>query len=335
MSIKSCRTKEKFRYEINGNISYYNCKNNTNFELLSKAEVNNPRKYFDNKVMNLYICKDTGKKFLEKPSNYNKEKFRTTKAADKRVKFIQRNILRDMKKMDLPRYINSLSFEKEGRSFFTNGKIHKRSDKFIIMDIEKFFDNCTYEYVFKMCHTRGKYGLDVSQDVAYFISNFVTGYSYSKKERVLIQGFPTSPIIAFYAYIQMFEEIFEYSKKNNVTFTCYVDDLAFSYDSDNSLNEDLFEQEIINIVKRYKHNINTGKTKKGSVATITGVYVKKNTAIASQRIHKKFNSSYKKCISNPIRSKEELYKLWNDFNKFRGLYYTILYIEPKNFLLVG
>lgn len=62
----------------------------------------------------------------------------------------------------------------------------------------------------------------MSPDVAYLLTNLVT---YSGK---VPTGSPISMAIAFWAHKDMFDELNQLAVSNNLTFTVYVDDVAFS-----------------------------------------------------------------------------------------------------------
>lgn len=86
------------------------------------------------------------------------------------------------------------------------------------VDIKKFYDNCTLDSVYQFFAKM----LKTSSDVAEVLTNIVT-YDSS-----IPTGCPTSQIIAFYAYYDMFEEIHAVAQHFGCTFTLYVDDMTFS-----------------------------------------------------------------------------------------------------------
>lgn len=87
-------------------------------------------------------------------------------------------------------------------------------------------------------------------------------------------GCPTSQIIAYYAYEDMFEEVNCITKQNNCVFTLYVDDMTFS----SFLPFDLYKicDTVNSVLRKYGHRLKVSKTKYCSqkdFKLITGVAV--------------------------------------------------------------
>lgn len=60
------------------------------------------------------------------------------------------------------------------------------------------------------------------RDVAALITRISTYQGH------LPTGSPASPVLAFYANTNLFSDIDDVTRANNVKWTCYVDDLSFS-----------------------------------------------------------------------------------------------------------
>lgn len=85
------------------------------------------------------------------------------------------------------------------------------------MDIKRFYDNCKRERVFLFF----KDTLKMSGDIVGVCTNIVT---YNKG---IPTGCPTSQMLAYYAYEQMFLEISKAGEKQGCIFTLYVEEMTF------------------------------------------------------------------------------------------------------------
>ena len=109
-------------------------------------------------------------------------------------KQVQRRILRLIQFVERPEWVIAGTKEK---SYIDNGKFHLKSNYALMVDIKKFYDNCQREYVYRFFRNR----LLNSPDVAEILTNIVT------YEGGIPTGCPTSQLLAYYAYEDMFTKI--------------------------------------------------------------------------------------------------------------------------------
>ncbi len=85
-------------------------------------------------------------------------------------------------------------------------------------------------------------------------------------------GSPLSPLLSLHAAKPMFDNLESLAKKNNLIFTCYIDDLTFSGSTiPRSLNK-----QILHIIKQYGYNLSNKKTRlfhENEVKHVTGVVI--------------------------------------------------------------
>ena len=163
---------------------------------------------------------------------------RNITAPDKRIKEIQTRILKLLQNVERPTWL--ISGEK-GKCYIDNGKSHLNSDYFLTMDIKKFYDNCSREYVFLFFKNR----LMMAGDLAGLCTDIVT------YDGGIPTGCPTSQIIAYYAYENMFNEIYKVACKYGCKYTVYVDDMTFSSKEPFDLNR--MRNEVDCILRKYGH----------------------------------------------------------------------------------
>lgn len=86
------------------------------------------------------------------------------------------------------------------------------------MDISKFYDSASYGKIYKMFKEK----FLVENDIAWILTNLVT------YKGGLPTGSPTSQLIAYWAYRDMFHEIYDVVVKRGCRFSLSVDDMTFT-----------------------------------------------------------------------------------------------------------
>lgn len=167
-------------------------------------------------------------------------------APDKTLKAIQRRILYLLHRVIRPEWL--ISGEKQ-KCYIDNGKAHVDGKYVLTIDIKKFYDNCTREPVYQFFVQK----LKTSPDVAEILTNIIT-YNGG-----IPTGCPTSQIMAFYAYSDMFSEISDLAKQYGCKFTLYVDDMTFS--SKKPFSPDQLRQLIDRVLRKYGHKPKYPKVK--------------------------------------------------------------------------
>lgn len=249
----------------------------------------------------------------------------------------------------MPEYL----FSKKNSDYKRNALYHMGNTKFILLDINSFFPHCKYRYVkdffakesglfmVKNKYDEEKRLISCESDVATAMAKMVTvPLSSDTSERIIPQGYPTSPIVSFLSYKEMFDRINNIAKKYNCKFSTYVDDLSFSYNDCNINPRDLID-EVSNVLEEYCHSISEKKIKiidiekkldpneEMVLPLITGLTVKRYKVRASKKMHSKMNRLYNTFISygEPDNANDYI-KKWECFVSLVGLFNTIEYIEP-------
>lgn len=189
-------------------------------------------------------------------------------APDKTLKAIQRRILYLLHRVIRPEWL--ISGEKQ-RCYIDNGKAHMDGKYVLTIDIKKFYDNCTREPVYQFFVQK----LKTSPDVAEILTNIIT------YKGGIPTGCPTSQIMAFYAYSDMFSEISDLAKQCGCKFTLYVDDMTFSSKEPFSPNQ--LRQLIDRVLRKYGHKPKYPKVKyygPSDYKPITGTVVTPEQSLA-------------------------------------------------------
>lgn len=222
--------------------------------IVSTKELRNVPYYFDKEDKVFYESKTTHQRFNTKPMNYSPKKYRMFNDPSKRRKIVLRKLNLFLKDIKTPDYLYSVS----ERDYVKNAKKHLGNSNYILMDISSFFPNCNYKRIKNWF--MAKSGLGCVEDVASSLVYLVTVPSKSKYREVP-QGYPTSTLICYFSYKEMFDEIYQLASKYKITFTTYVDDLTFSYTDHNKFDESKFCDDVRTIVLKYGHCINEKKLK--------------------------------------------------------------------------
>ncbi|MCE5248928.1 reverse transcriptase family protein [bacterium] len=162
-----------------------------------------------------------------------------------KIKKIQKRLQILISRIELPYYLFS---GKKGFCYVDNAKFHINANNLINIDIKSFYPNCKREYIFKLF----RYKYLMCEDVAWFLTDLVVYNDY------LPTGSPTSQIVAFWAYKDMFDKMNKYAHTNGLIFSVFVDDITFS--SDKSISKTLSYQ-IGKELKRNGHSMKEEKTK--------------------------------------------------------------------------
>lgn len=182
---------------------------------------------------------------FEIDKKHSDEKRRIT-APDKTLKAIQRRILYLLHRVIRPEWL--ISAEKQ-KCYIDNGKAHQDGKYVLTIDIKKFYDNCMREPVYQFFVQK----LKTSPDVAKKLTDIIT-YNGG-----IPTGCPTSQIMAFYAYYDMFSEISDLAEQFGCKFTLYVDDMTFS--SKKPFSPDQLRQLIDRVLRKYGHRPKYPKVK--------------------------------------------------------------------------
>lgn len=182
---------------------------------------------------------------FEIDKKHSTEKRKIT-APDKTLKLVQKRILYLLQSVIRPDWL--ISSEK-GKCYIDNGKAHLDGRYVLTVDIKKFYDNCTREPVYQFFVKK----MNTSSDVAEVLTNIVT-YNAG-----IPTGCPTSQIIAFYAYFDMFTEIHSLAQNHGCKFTLYVDDMTFS--SNKPFAPKSLTHEIDCVLRKYGHKPKYPKVK--------------------------------------------------------------------------
>lgn len=190
------------------------------------------------------------------------------------LKLLQAKLARMLARVEPPDF---LFCPVKGRCYITNAAAHRDSRVIQCLDLEKFFPSTTQKRVYWFFHKV----MRCERTIAALLAQL------SCYQQHLPTGSPLSPIVAYFAYYDLWQNINEFCHKRGYTFTVYVDDVTIS--GERVPDRDVWE------VKQMIHRVGLRyhKEKKfvGKTAEITGVVLRDGNLVAPFRQHKKLHET--------------------------------------------
>lgn len=232
---------------------------------------------------------------------------RVLEIPDYDLKKIQARIHTLLQRIETPYWLKS---GKKGESHITNAMLHLDSSHVRTMDISHFYDSVSRNRVYYMFRDL----FLMEDDIATIMTNLVM------HDSILPTGAPSSQLIAYWAYQDMFCEINAYAIENNCRFSLYVDDMTFS--SENSIPYE-FREHITAILR--KNGLYAKRTKDKSYGPksfkiITGCGIKNGRLSLQNKRRKEIIELYKKFSKEPTET---------DSKRLRGMLIAARQEEPE------
>lgn len=225
------------------------------------------------------------------------------------LKRIQKRIHKLLQRIETPEWVKA---GKSTESYVTNCEMHLGAKYMRTMDISKFYDSVQYKYIYETFADT----FHMEPDIARLMAGLVT------YEKALPTGSPSSQLIIYWAYRDMFDEINKVAQEYECVFSLYVDDMTFSSQKDIPYK---MREEVANILKRYGLHAKRSKDhyyKPNDLKVTTGCGIRDEQLVVlnSQRV--KIIEQYKKC--------KELDDI-KEIERLQGMLCSARQIEPLIF----
>lgn len=228
--------------------------------------------------------------YTEKEKPKNQTESRLIEDPHMTLKGVQTRIARILGKITPPRYLFS---PVKKRSAIMNAAYHRGAKAVWTVDVRKYFPRTTPKKVYKFFHEK----MECSQDIALLLTNLTTRYDH------LPTGAPTSPILAFYANKEMWDEIAVYCEEQNLKFSLYMDDLTISGER---VSKEV-KNNILAIIRKNNFIAHKQKYNFLTPARVTGPMVIEDKIDAPNKHYKKMRLLKKRIKSSTsTQEKEEL-----------------------------
>lgn len=197
---------------------------------------------------------------------------RRIEAPPEALKIVQRRISDLLQRITPPDYLMA---PVKRRSYVHNAAVHVGAKAFRLLDVEDFFPSCTDKRVFWFFHKK----MQCAPDVAAVLTKLANLNGH------LPQGSPCSPILAYFAYCDMWDAINAIVQRSGCRLSIYADDITISGDVVNE--SDVWE--IKQTLHRGGHRYSRKKERSifNRPADITGVIVKGDELLLPNRQHQR------------------------------------------------
>lgn len=216
----------------------------------------------------------------------NSEQKRLIAHPSKELKYIQRLIVKVLD-TELPIHDDATAYRK-GSSIKLNAQKHSGNCYFLKMDFKEFFPSITPSVFFRELSAAG---FEIEDSDAAFLSNILFWKRKRNSPLRMSIGAPSSPLISNFVMYRFDCEVSKFCNENEVTYTRYADDLAFSTNKKDVLYD--FPKVIKKIVREIystQLRINSEKTvycSKKNNRHITGVTINNNGELSLGREKKR------------------------------------------------
>jgi RNA-directed DNA polymerase len=254
-----------------------------------------------------------------KPDPFSAKTSRKSRSVQKpkgKLLSIHSRILRLLKRVSVPSYMQAAL---AGTSYRKNAAMHASSDCVATIDIGSFFSATNKSKVFNFFEST----LSCPSDIAVIYSDLVTC------DDALPTGSPLSPLMSFYANKRLFDSLNELASRNDLIFTCYIDDLTFSGKSISGS----FLWDVERLIHSVGHRVASGKKKlfkAGFPKHVTGVVLFDSEVSVPCSRYKKLRS-----IDAALEGRADRHDFSESelLNMKAGVLSEIAYLDPsKSFL---
>lgn len=210
--------------------------------------------------------------YLERTEAGKKGKDRKIEEPKHRLKQIQKRISNLLHRVEKPDY----SFcPAKGKSYIGNALAHAHSIEVRTLDIKSYYQSTSFKKVYQFFLNQ----MQCPPDIAHLLTGITTFKNH------LPTGGPASDLLAYYAHINMWENIYELVSQYNCCMTLYNDDLTVS---GKKIPKGLM-WEIKKEIHRYKLEYHKEKHYYNKPSEITGVILSNSQAKAPNRRHLKIH----------------------------------------------
>lgn len=192
----------------------------------------------------------------------------------KALKRLQARLARILSRINPPEF---LFCPVKRRCYVSNAAAHRGNRVVQCLDIRKFFPSTPQRRVFWFFHTV----MHCQRDLAGLLAKLACYQGH------LPTGSPLSPIMAYFAYYDLWARIAEFCQERGYTFTVYIDDVTISGKRVPKADIWQVQQMIHGMGLRYHKE----KTFVDRPAEITGVVLRDGKLVAPFRQHKKMHDA--------------------------------------------
>lgn len=263
-----------------------------NFEDCILFDISNKKYLSELLKIDLFKLKDVKKYYSTTPflKKFPSGKTRLLYNPPKEYKLVLKRINSYLNRIHIPPYVFGGI---KNRDYVKNAHTHIDNKHFLLVDLKDFFPSTSDSYVYDFFRNKLRMSKDISKICTLLVTESI---SETTEIRSLPQGYPTSPILIYLCYSDMYNKLQKLSLDNNKSFSCYYDDITFS--SQETISKQ-FKKKIIGIIEGFDLKINKQKTQLRRIKNgvkITGTIIKHNTMTAPNKLQKKMYTKYNELL---------------------------------------
>ena len=180
----------------------------------------------------------------------------------------------------------------KGRSYVDNAAAHMGARVVRCLDIKNFFPSVPSRRVFWFFHKV----MECERDIAALLTSMSTYKGH------LPTGSPLSPILAYFAYLDLWEKVSAFCTARGLRLTVYIDDCTISGNS--VTDADLWE--VKQLIYSYGLRYHKEKTYRRGFAEVTGVIVRSGYITVPNRQLKKLREGKRQIVTDGVNASPEL-----------------------------
>lgn len=291
------------------------------YGLKSKKKLRNLLLIGDNESVHseyqIYRLKDTNR-IVEEPKG--------------RTKFLHQRIFKFLKEIETPDYLYS---SVKGKSHIDNARTHLKNDYVVSLDLSKFFQKCDSGHVYDFFRNKMKMSeinasllseittIDISKfELNANVKDWFQVVNGQLRYPIPVRHLPTgsclSQLLAFFSYMDMFDEIYQYCSLKHFTLSVYVDDVVIS--SKRRISKKSVKY-VMYIFSKYGHEVNTSKISsyiKDRPKKVTGIHINKDRQLKAPSKHH-FTIKKMRCEFEETRDPNSLKSLIGKIRYVNGI----------------
>ncbi len=243
--------------------------------------------------------------------------------------------LKSIQKWAVRKYLEGLNISPSAVAYVKNKNIknfafpHVNNKYLLKLDFKDFFNSIIDTDFINFCKENLP---NLSNEEVYLLSHIFFCKNKKSDNLYLSIGSPSSPLISNFIMILFDEAILDFCNQNNISYTRYADDLAFSTNTPNILNTLINKIDSICSEIKYPHNLKINKdktvfTSKKHNRTLTGLVISNDGKISIGRDKKRKLRAEAHKASLGLLEQDQL-------EKFKGKLAFLMSIDPdfSNFL---
>lgn len=227
--------------------------------------------------------------------------------------------------VNLPIHKTAFAYQKN-KSIKENALQHRKNQYLLKIDLENFFNSIKPDLFWKSWENYNQNPIDQEKILIEKLLFWSINKKLDREKLTLSVGAPSSPWVSNVIMFGFDESISSYCKERKITYTRYADDLTFSTNLKNGL-QDVTKKTKETLLELFSNNIRINRKKtfyssKAHNRHVTGITINNNSEISLGRARKRYIKHLIHAYKTQKLTQDEIYKL-------KGTLAFANHIEPE------